>query len=140
MKGKRCTDTQWGITGQVEGKGSEDYSNHKLNISQDCDSASKEEGFIFGCFNRPATYMTQVTICTVLVMPQLKYYVPFQAQVFKTDVDKLEGVQRSRESGSDVDGTKALFANQQWEAEPLQNQLCVPQAGCKKLIFSQRLR
>ena len=72
--------------------------NHKLNMSQQCDVASKKVNAILGFINRSIVSKSLevlVPLYSVLVRPHLEYSVQFWTPHFKKDANKLEQVQRT---------------------------------------------
>ena len=65
----------------------------KLNMSQQCDAATKKANAILGHINRSVvskSHEVLVSVCSALIRPHLKYCVEFWTPQFKKDADKLE--------------------------------------------------
>ncbi|EMP33716.1 Angiotensin-converting enzyme, partial [Chelonia mydas] len=70
---------------------------HKLNMSQQCNTVAKKANIILGCNIRCVVTKTQEVILllySTLISPELEYCVLFWVLHFRKDVDKLEKVQR----------------------------------------------
>uniref|UniRef100_K7EZW8 Reverse transcriptase domain-containing protein n=1 Tax=Pelodiscus sinensis TaxID=13735 RepID=K7EZW8_PELSI len=70
---------------------------HKLNMSQQCDTAAKKANRIMESINRNVVSKTQEVILlfySALIRPQLEHCVQFWAPHFKKDMEKLEMFQR----------------------------------------------
>ncbi|KAF7249028.1 Gamma-aminobutyric acid receptor subunit alpha-6 [Varanus komodoensis] len=69
----------------------------RLNMSQQCDAATKRANAILGCINRSITSKSQVVVVPLyssLIKPHVEYCGQFWAPSFKKDAEKLERVQR----------------------------------------------
>ena len=67
----------------------------ELNMSQQCDVATKKENIILGCLNQSiVSKFCKVLVYSALIRPHLEYCIPFWTPHFKKDAEKLEQVQR----------------------------------------------
>ena len=69
----------------------------KLNMSQQCDVATKKANAILGCINRSTVSKSCEVLVprySSLVRPHFEYCVQFWTPHFKKDADQLEQVQR----------------------------------------------